>query len=34
MGTDEKNELKEAHADCLIETPMELVGAVKQLLPI
>ena len=33
-GYGRKNELKEAHADCLIETPMELVGAVKQLLPI
>ena len=33
-GYGRKNELKEAYADCLIETPLELVGAVKQLLPI
>lgn len=33
-GYGSKNELKEAHADFLIETPVELVGAVEQLLPI
>jgi phosphoglycolate phosphatase len=33
-GYGSKNELKEAYADCLIETPVELVGAVEQLLPI